>query len=232
MEAESKQEAYQSKLATDMHSSYHGDGNGFNVYGGKNYGNGNFTSKRHNGVGNFTFYAKSFEHTSYDDYGGYGRANTRYDNHEHSLYDFAKVEILKQSMIEEFSKVNELPQATIEVEESVALHAKEEISNVEHCDLMRDENLEKESIEIKEKERVEEKERLCIFDSIPIISKDSEHFECSNKKESELQKTHALRSDQNKKVDFVKYTYSKDHNAIDANNKTFGINRFVFGPGR
>ncbi|KAI5667869.1 hypothetical protein M9H77_17722 [Catharanthus roseus] len=55
-------------------------------------------------------------------------------------------------MIEEFSKVNELPQATIEVEKSVVLHVKEEISNVEHCDLMRDKNIEKERIEIRENE--------------------------------------------------------------------------------
>ncbi|KAI5653104.1 hypothetical protein M9H77_30291 [Catharanthus roseus] len=71
-----------------------------------------------------------------------------------------KLETLKPSMVEESSKVNELPQATIEVEESVILHIKEEISNVEHCDLMRDKNIEKESIEIKDKERLEHQERL------------------------------------------------------------------------
>ncbi|KAI5677754.1 hypothetical protein M9H77_08704 [Catharanthus roseus] len=78
-----------------------------------------------------------------------------------------KVETLKPSIIEEFSKVDELPQATIEVEETIVLHVKEEISNVEHCDLMRDKNIEKEKIEIKEKKRVENKKRLversCIF---------------------------------------------------------------------
>ncbi|KAI5677014.1 hypothetical protein M9H77_07964 [Catharanthus roseus] len=88
-----------------------------------------------------------------------------------------KVE-MKPSMNEEFSKVNELPQDTIEVEESVVLHVMEEISNVQHCDLMRNKNMEKESIEIEEKERVEEKEilveRLCIFDSISILSKENE----------------------------------------------------------
>ncbi|KAI5676478.1 hypothetical protein M9H77_07428 [Catharanthus roseus] len=89
-----------------------------------------------------------------------------------------KVEIMQPSMIEEFSKVNELPQAKIEVEESVVLHVKEEIANVEHCDLMRDKNIEKESIEIKERERVENNERLverlCIFNSISIFSKESD----------------------------------------------------------
>ncbi|KAI5681903.1 hypothetical protein M9H77_03131 [Catharanthus roseus] len=63
-------------------------------------------------------------------------------------------------MIEEFSKVNELPQATVQVEEGVVIHVKEEIYNVEHCDLMREKNIEKKRIEINEKERVEEKERL------------------------------------------------------------------------
>ncbi|KAI5663419.1 hypothetical protein M9H77_22742 [Catharanthus roseus] len=95
------------------------------------------------------------------------------------------VEIMKPSMIEEFLKENELPQATIEVEESVVLHIKEEISNEEHCDLIRDKNIEKESIEIKEKERVENKERLversCIFDSILSFEK-REFFDKRNPK--------------------------------------------------
>ncbi|KAI5667855.1 hypothetical protein M9H77_17708 [Catharanthus roseus] len=120
MEAKSKQEDYQSKLARDMYNFHHGSSNGFNGYSGSNNGHGNFISK--------------------------------------DIIEL--VETLKPSMIEEFSKVNELPQATIEVEESVVLHVKEKISNVEHCDLMRKKNIEKESIEIKEKERVEEKERI------------------------------------------------------------------------
>ncbi|KAI5667943.1 hypothetical protein M9H77_17796 [Catharanthus roseus] len=140
-EAKSKQEDYQSKLARDMHNFHHCGGNVVNAYGGSNHENGNFIPRRHVRVGNFSSYAKSTEHTSYDDYGG-----------------VAKVESLKPSMIEEFSKVNELPQAIIEVEESVVPHVKEEISNVEHCDLMREKNIEKGSIEIKEKERVENKE--------------------------------------------------------------------------
>ncbi|KAI5663363.1 hypothetical protein M9H77_22686 [Catharanthus roseus] len=139
-----------------MHSFHHGSGNGFNDYGGNNHENGNFSSKRHHGVGKFSSYAKSYRHTSYDDYRGYSRDN-------------------------EFSKVNELPQAQEVVEESVALRVKEEISNEEHCDIMRDKNLEKESIEIQEEKRVENKERLversCIFDSISIFSKESEFFE-------------------------------------------------------
>ncbi|KAI5681174.1 hypothetical protein M9H77_02401 [Catharanthus roseus] len=67
----------------------------------------------------------------------------------------AKVEIMKPSMIEEFPKVNELPQARIEVEEIVVLNVKEEISNVEHCGLMRDKNIDKDSVEIEKKDRVE-----------------------------------------------------------------------------
>ncbi|KAI5667708.1 hypothetical protein M9H77_17561 [Catharanthus roseus] len=89
--------------------------------------------------------------------------------------------------------VNELPQAIIVVEKGVVLHVEEEITNVEHCDLMRDENIEKGSIEIKEKERVEEKERLversCIFDSISNLLKESVLLECSKEKESELEKS-------------------------------------------
>ncbi|KAI5652874.1 hypothetical protein M9H77_30061 [Catharanthus roseus] len=70
-----------------MHNFYHGGGNGFPAYGGNNHGYGNFTPKRHNGVCNFSSYANCFEHTSYDDYGNYGRVNTRYDNFEHRVED-------------------------------------------------------------------------------------------------------------------------------------------------
>ncbi|KAI5663879.1 hypothetical protein M9H77_23202 [Catharanthus roseus] len=81
MEAMRRQEDYQSELARDMHNCYYGGGNGVNAYGGRNHGHGNFisrghddyrnfTPKRHNGVGNFSSYAKSHGHTSYDDYGG------------------------------------------------------------------------------------------------------------------------------------------------------------------
>ncbi|KAI5653316.1 hypothetical protein M9H77_30503 [Catharanthus roseus] len=69
MEAKSKQEDYQSKLARDMHKFHHGGCNGFNAYGRNNLGNGDFTPRRHNTVGNFSSYAKSYGHTSYDDYG-------------------------------------------------------------------------------------------------------------------------------------------------------------------
>ncbi|KAI5667460.1 hypothetical protein M9H77_17313 [Catharanthus roseus] len=184
MGAKSKQENYQSKLTRDMHNFYHASGYGFNAYGGKNHDYGNFTPKRHNGVGKFSFYAKSFEHTSYDDYGGYDRDNGKYDYYDHSPYDcFAKYH---------HSCVNEIPQATIEVEETIVLHVKEEITNVENYSLKRDKNIEKESIKIKEKEIVEENEilvkRLCMFDSISIFSKESEHLECSKAKESELEK--------------------------------------------
>ncbi|KAI5663816.1 hypothetical protein M9H77_23139 [Catharanthus roseus] len=199
MEAKSKQEDYQSKLARDMHNFHHGGGNGVNAYGGSNWGHGNFisrghdgygnfTPKKHNGVGNFSSYTKSYGYTSYDDYGGYDRDNAKYDYYEHSPYD--SYEEYHHSY--EFSKVNEIPQAIIEVKGSVVLPVKEEISNVEHCDLMRDKNIEKESIEIKEEERVENKERLversCIFDSISIFLKANEHLECSKEKESELEK--------------------------------------------
>ncbi|KAI5653954.1 hypothetical protein M9H77_31141 [Catharanthus roseus] len=81
------------------------------------------------------------------------------------LHGVTKVETLKTSTIEEFPKVNELPQAQEEVEESIVVHVEEEAIKEEY-------------IEIKEKESVQEKERLvqrlCIFDSISILSKESE----------------------------------------------------------
>ncbi|KAI5658034.1 hypothetical protein M9H77_26827 [Catharanthus roseus] len=46
MEAKSKQEDYQSKLARDMHNFHHGGGNECNAYGGNYHGNGNFTPKK------------------------------------------------------------------------------------------------------------------------------------------------------------------------------------------
>ncbi|KAI5677498.1 hypothetical protein M9H77_08448 [Catharanthus roseus] len=72
IEAKSKQEDHQSKCARDMYNSHHGD-NGVNAYGGNNHGNGVFISKIYVRVGSFSFYAKSYGHTSYDDYGGYDR---------------------------------------------------------------------------------------------------------------------------------------------------------------
>ncbi|KAI5653405.1 hypothetical protein M9H77_30592 [Catharanthus roseus] len=96
-------------------------------------------------------------------------------------------------MVEEFPKVNELPQAQEVVEESIVIHVVGETSNEDSCDNMNEKSIEKEECnEFKEKEIVEEKERLverlCIFDFISIISKESEHFECSKEKESELEK--------------------------------------------
>ncbi|KAI5652889.1 hypothetical protein M9H77_30076 [Catharanthus roseus] len=53
MEAKNKQEDYQSKLARDMHNFHHGGDNGFNAYGRRNHGHGNFIYRGHNGYGNF-----------------------------------------------------------------------------------------------------------------------------------------------------------------------------------
>ncbi|KAI5663374.1 hypothetical protein M9H77_22697 [Catharanthus roseus] len=99
MEVMRKQEDYQSKLTRDMHNFYHGGGNRVNTYGGSNHGHGNFVSrgndgygnftpKRHKGVDNFSSYAKSYECTSYDDYGSYERFNSKYV--EHSPYNCYK----------------------------------------------------------------------------------------------------------------------------------------------
>ncbi|KAI5668332.1 hypothetical protein M9H77_18185 [Catharanthus roseus] len=58
----------------------------------------------------------------------------------------------------------------------------------------------KKNIEIKEKERVEEMERLversCNFDSISILSKESEHFEYSKEQESELENSERVKENE------------------------------------
>ncbi|KAI5667182.1 hypothetical protein M9H77_17035 [Catharanthus roseus] len=107
MEVKSKQEDRQSKLAKDMHNFHHGCGNGVNAYCGNNHRNGNFTPKRYNGVSNFYSYAKSFEHISYDDYGGYGRVNNTFDNYEHSPYNCYENECLCVQNFEDSSKDEE-----------------------------------------------------------------------------------------------------------------------------
>ncbi|KAI5677390.1 hypothetical protein M9H77_08340 [Catharanthus roseus] len=84
----------------------------------------------------------------------------------------------------EFSEVNDLPQAQEVVDKSIVLHVEEEAFNEELCDFMSGKNQEKERVE--EKERLVE--RLCIFYSICIILKESENFESSKEKESELKK--------------------------------------------
>ncbi|KAI5664105.1 hypothetical protein M9H77_23428 [Catharanthus roseus] len=78
-----------STLLSSVGFSFHHDGgNRTNAYCGNNHGNGNFTPKRNNGVGNFSSYAKSYGNNSYDDCGGYDRDNAKYDYYEHSPYDF------------------------------------------------------------------------------------------------------------------------------------------------
>ncbi|KAI5676533.1 hypothetical protein M9H77_07483 [Catharanthus roseus] len=146
MEAKGKQEDYQSKLARDKYNFHHGGGNGVNVYGGT-------TMELKTSLLEDLLELKKEKSTMKAKICG-----------EKQLFmpsqRVAKVEIMKPSKIEEFSKVNELPQATIEVEKSATTHVKEDISNVEHFDFMRDKNIEIESIEIEEEDGVEEKERL------------------------------------------------------------------------
>ncbi|KAI5654187.1 hypothetical protein M9H77_31374 [Catharanthus roseus] len=83
-------------------------------------------------------------------------------------------------MIEEFSKVN-----------YITTHVKEEISNVEHCDLMRNMNIEKESIEIEEKKRLVE--RLCVFDSMSTLFEKCEQDECEKEKEIDVEKSERVK---------------------------------------
>ncbi|KAI5664138.1 hypothetical protein M9H77_23461 [Catharanthus roseus] len=109
--------------------------------------------------------------------------------------------LMKQSLRSRFgvgnqaSKVKELPNATIEAKEVIEIHVEKETSKEEPCCIISGKN-----IEIKEKERVEEKERLversCNFNSISIISKESEHFECSKEKESEIEKSERVKENE------------------------------------
>ncbi|KAI5680969.1 hypothetical protein M9H77_02196 [Catharanthus roseus] len=69
---------------------------------------------------------------------------------------------------------------------------------------MNEKSVEKEEcIETNEKDRVEEKERLRIFDSSPILSKESEHFEFSNEKEYELEKSENSIEEEHKEKEVV-----------------------------
>ncbi|KAI5648296.1 hypothetical protein M9H77_34301 [Catharanthus roseus] len=103
-------------------------------------------------------------------------------NHEGKRKGQPKVRFMESSMVKESPKVIELSQAKIE--ESLKIHVVED----------------EKSIEIKEKERVENKERLversCIFDSISIFSKESEHVECSKEKKSELEKRERVKENE------------------------------------
>ncbi|KAI5652873.1 hypothetical protein M9H77_30060 [Catharanthus roseus] len=61
-------------------------------------------------------------------------------------------------------------------------------------------SLKKKCSEFKEKQRVEEKERLverlCIFDFISILSKESDNFQYSKGKESEFEKNESIKEDE------------------------------------
>ncbi|KAI5667363.1 hypothetical protein M9H77_17216 [Catharanthus roseus] len=88
-------------------------------------------------------------------------------------------------MVDELLRIKELPQAKIE--KSLLTHVEKEISNNDSCDNMNDKNIEKESIEIEGKDRVEEKERLverlCVFGSMSTLFKKCEKHECEKEKE-------------------------------------------------
>ncbi|KAI5676932.1 hypothetical protein M9H77_07882 [Catharanthus roseus] len=75
MEGIGKQEDFRAKYARDEHNFDHCGGNGINAYGGNDHS-----------VGNFSSYAKSYDHNSYDNSRGYERVNDKYD--EHSPYDY------------------------------------------------------------------------------------------------------------------------------------------------
>ncbi|KAI5663037.1 hypothetical protein M9H77_22360 [Catharanthus roseus] len=172
---------YQSKLERDKYNFYHDGGYGVNAYSGNNHG-----------ISNFSSYAKFYGYTSYDDYGVYERVNINYVEHSPAdCYDFgehsydrgdtqlsipsqgvSKVEHLKTStsMVDQLPRIKELPQDKIE--KSLQTHRIEK----EECI----ETQKKKKIRVEEKERLAE--RLCISESISILSKESEYFECSKEK--------------------------------------------------
>ncbi|KAI5663072.1 hypothetical protein M9H77_22395 [Catharanthus roseus] len=97
------------------------------------------------------------------------------ENYEGQRQGQAKIKCMEPSIVEEAPKVKELSQAKIE--ETLKIHVMEETSNEDTCCILNEK-----SIGIKEKEKVENKETLversCIFDSISIFSRKSEHLEC------------------------------------------------------
>ncbi|KAI5664125.1 hypothetical protein M9H77_23448 [Catharanthus roseus] len=97
------------------------------------------------------------------------------ENHEGQGQGQAKVKFMDSSMVKESTK-------------SLKTYVVEETSQEEPCYIMSEKNTEN-----KDKERVEEKERLVersfTIDSISIISKENEHFGSSKEKESEFEKS-------------------------------------------
>ncbi|KAI5676299.1 hypothetical protein M9H77_07249 [Catharanthus roseus] len=180
MEAKSKQEDYQFKLARDMYN--------FIIVVAMD--------SMHMIMLKYDYY----EHGPYDSYeeyhhsyGGEVYFEGLYDENVYERKNqITKVETLNPSISEEFPNVNKLPKAQEVTEESIVLYFDEEAFKEEPCCIMSGN-----SIENKEKERVEEKERLverlCIFDSISIFSKESENLECSKEKESELEKSERVK---------------------------------------
>ncbi|KAI5681997.1 hypothetical protein M9H77_03225 [Catharanthus roseus] len=113
-------------------------------------------------------------------------------NHERKGQCQSKFKFIVSSMVEESPKVKELSQGKIE---DLKIHVEEETSKKEPCCIMSEK-----CIEIKEKERVEEKkrlvERLYIFYSNSILSKESEYFECSKEKEREPEKSEIIKANE------------------------------------
>ncbi|KAI5648421.1 hypothetical protein M9H77_34426 [Catharanthus roseus] len=148
-----KQEGFHTKFSRDKRNFYCGGGNGDNTYSGNKHGNGNFTPKGHNGDGSFSFYAKSYKHNSYDDYGRYGKVNVKYVEHSpydcykesQDIYDFrGHMKSMEPSIVKEVPKVKQFPHAKLEVEEGVGTHVEKENSNEDSCKFMSEKNSEKE----------------------------------------------------------------------------------------
>ncbi|KAI5666304.1 hypothetical protein M9H77_16157 [Catharanthus roseus] len=81
-----KTRGFSYQVFKEKHNFYYGGCYGVNAYDGSDHGHGNFTPRRYDGIGNFSSHAKSYGHTSYDDYVGHKRVNVRNDHYEHS-YD-------------------------------------------------------------------------------------------------------------------------------------------------
>ncbi|KAI5663711.1 hypothetical protein M9H77_23034 [Catharanthus roseus] len=145
---------------------------------------GHFTSHTQWGYGNFSPHARSYEHNSNNCYDGNKLGAKMKENgiatnqdlnlmkqalrskfgvktHEGQRQGQARVKLMEPSIVDKAPKNKELPQAKLEIEESLETHVLKETSNEDSCDNMNEKSIEKEECsKFKEREIVEEKERV------------------------------------------------------------------------
>ncbi|KAI5667462.1 hypothetical protein M9H77_17315 [Catharanthus roseus] len=198
-----------------MPSFHLGGGNGFNAYSGNNHGNRDFTSRRHFGVGNFSSYDTSFEHTPYDDYRDYGRelklflelyasyvtlvGNVMSSFDEKSLNGLTS---FCESFIKELSTI---ASSLIVVTKMITRFTWEACSS--HFEFAHKSTILYSSFEV-----VYGVNLLMSFDLLPLSI------------------DYALRFGKMKNMEYFKYIHIRNHDAIAIFHKMFGIKRLVFYP--